>query len=114
LAEAVVDVERADRLRPPRPHREVEHADRVAAAGDHRQQGTGTGEQAARLDPLQQLLADHAARTTNSSVGSGNPFSLTSPIGSNSRRRLPAIAPQTLSVTRTSPARARLTTRWTR
>src|SRR5205085_3127823 len=62
------------------------------------------GDQPARLDPGEEILAAHVPRTTKSAVGVGNPFRLTSPIGSNSSPSLAAIAVQTASVTSTSPA----------
>src|SRR5436305_3280800 len=107
-------MERSNRLGPARPHRQVQHADGVPAAGKHHNERPGAGEEAPGLDPLQQLVADHAAQATKSSVGVGKPLRLTRPIPFSSTRSLPAIDPATASVTSTSPASARLTTRWAR
>ena len=56
--------------------------------------------------------ARHGERAARySAVGSPNPFSCTSPIGSNTRSVRAPTAPTTGSVTSTSPAWARATTR---
>ena len=121
--QAVVDVQRRDLAGAEQAHRQVEQADRVAAAGDHRDERLAGRQQAVLADPLQharRLALRGAAHTggaaliTNSSVGSGNPLRVTSPIGSARSRSLLAIARTTRSVASSSPAWARLTTRWAR
>jgi len=124
VAQAVIDVQGADRLGAGGANGEVEHADRVAAAGEHRHDRGRKREQALGKHPLQHLVGVHglslgaraqpAARTTKSSVGVGKPLRLTWPIGSRPSPSLPSTASATRSVTSTSPARARLTTRWAR
>ena len=122
VAQAVVDVERGDLVGAERPHRQVEQADRVAPAGEQRDDRRPRRQQPPIPHLLEHEVRIHAlsvgappqsvvARTRKSGVGSGKPFKLTSPIGSNSSPSLSSIVAITRSVTSTSPAWARLTTR---
>ena len=73
--------------------------------------------------PLEQLFRGHGPSLGAADSGGADDeqlgrdreaLQLDLPIGSKASRSRPSIAPATRSVTRTSPARARLTTRWAR
>ena len=96
LAQAVVDVQRGDLSGAEQAHRQVEQADRVAPAGEHRDERRPLREQALGADRVEHRLAVHEpslartegpplrrrSRSRKSEVGSGNPLRLTAPIGS--------------------------------
>ena len=130
-AQAVVDVQRTHAGGSAQRHGDVEQADRVAPAGDHRHHDhTLVGEpRGARgvEDRLDRALRGARARrrvagaaivavahgvaacARNSSVGSKKPFNRTSPMSSNPSA--PFAASTTGRVTITSPPAARATTR---
>ena len=107
-AQPVVAVQRADVLGSRDPHGDVEQADRVAAAGEQDQHRPARLEQPAGADAREEI-AHSPSPATNSSVGSLNPFSVTSPIWS--KRRWSPAASITGRVTSTSPPAARAATR---
>ena len=81
-------MERGDRLGPEQPDRDVEQADRVAPAGEHRDERASSVQHPASRTALEhrvgldRLHQAGGGAITNSAVGSGNPLRLTSPIGS--------------------------------
>ena len=121
VAQAVVDVQRGDRLgaraaaprgRAGRPSRGRRRASPPPAPR------RAAGPPPRTASSIGRLHGDQVARSrgadTKSSVGSGKPLRLTSPIGSRSSPLAPRSPRRPRSVTSTSPARARLTTRWAR
>src|SRR5947209_1765548 len=106
VAQAVVDVQDADRGTAADPYREIEQAGGVAATGQQHH------DRAAALQQADPVRADHSSprwRAMKISVDSLNPFSRTSPIRSN--RRCEPDWSTTGRVTSTSPPRERAATR---
>ena len=110
----VVEVQRAYGVRAGDPHRQVEQADRVLAAGEQHDDRRAGDEQPARADPRLDRgggggRAHGARRARKSSSGREKPLSLTSPMWVKASRR--SAASTSGRVTSTSPPAARAPTR---